>query len=199
MKPSAAALWGHDEKPKQFLAEKKELSYSIPDDQKESRNDPGRRQKSGEGRVEPAARDETGVAKRDLRFVEKLAAGATIEEIAASEGISIKWARERKAALLASRVIDTPHEFIKLQIRRLSEAMLVSYSAMSLGDLKAVDKVIKVARELDRYHGFAPDRSAQRYAASLPAAPRPPLALPEPRAAEPAMDWDGASRATTAR
>ena len=32
--------------------------------------------------------------------------------------------------------------------------MLVSYSAMSLGDLKAVDKVIKVARQLDRYHGF---------------------------------------------
>src|ERR1700729_3856079 len=75
------------------------------------------------------------LAKRDLRLIEKLAAGATIEEIAASEGISIKWARERKAALLASRVIDTPHEFIKLQIRRLSEAMLVSYSAMSLGDL----------------------------------------------------------------
>ena len=92
--------------------------------------------------------------KRDLRLIEKLAAGATIEEIAASEGISVKWARERKAAVLASRVIDTPHEFIKLQIRRLSEAMLVSYSAMSLGDLKAVDTVIKVARELDRYHGF---------------------------------------------
>jgi hypothetical protein len=42
------------------------------------------------------------LALRDLRFIEKLAAGATIEEIAASEGISIKWARERKAALLAS-------------------------------------------------------------------------------------------------
>jgi hypothetical protein len=130
------------------------------------------------------------LAKRDLRFVEKLAAGATIEEIAASEGISVKWARERKAALLASRVIDTPHEFIKLQIRRLSEAMLVSYSAMSLGDLSAVDKVIKVVRELDRYHGFAPDRSAQRHAAPLSAAPPPLLALPEPRATEPAMDWD---------
>ena len=34
--------------------------------------------------------------------------------------------------------------------------MLVAYSAMSLGDLKAVDQVIKVARELDRYHGFGP-------------------------------------------
>ena len=119
------------------------------------------------------------LAKRDLRLIEKLAAGATIEEIAASEGISVKWARERKAALLASRVIDTPHEFIKLQIRRLSEAMLVSYSAMSLGDLKAVDKVIKVARELDRYHGFAPERSAPSFALSFPVAP-PSLALLEP-------------------
>lgn len=128
------------------------------------------------------------LAKRDLRLIEKLAAGATIEEIAASEGISVKWARERKAALLASRVIDTPHEFIKLQIRRLSEAMLVSYSAMSLGDLNAVDKVIKVARELDRYHGFAPDRGAQRHAASLSAAPPPLLSLPEP--SKPTRDWE---------
>jgi hypothetical protein len=139
------------------------------------------------------------LAQRDLRLIEKLAAGATIEEIAASEGISVKWARERKAAVLASRVIDTPHEFIKLQIRRLSEAMLVSYSAMSNGDLNAVDKVIKVARELDRYHGFVPHRNAQSYATSLPAAPPRPLALPEP--SKPAMDWaesdprdDGAPR-----
>jgi hypothetical protein len=126
------------------------------------------------------------LAKRDLRLVEKLAAGATIEEIAASEGISMKWARERKASVLASRVLDTPHEFIKLQIRRLSEAMLVSYSAMSLGDLRAVDTVIKVVRELDRYHGFAPHLSAPRNAPSLPAAPPPPLALLEP----PAMNWE---------
>jgi hypothetical protein len=123
------------------------------------------------------------LAQRDLRLIEKLAAGATIEEIAASEGISVKWARERKAAVLASRVIDTPHEFIKLQIRRLSEAMLVSYSAMSLGDLNAVDKVIKVARELDRYHGFAPHPSPPNCAPSWPAPPPPLLALPEPRAA----------------
>jgi hypothetical protein len=126
------------------------------------------------------------LAKRDLRLIEKLAAGVTIEEVAASEGISLKWARERKAAVLASRVIDTPHEFIKLQIRRLSEAMLVSYSAMSNGDLHGVDRVIKVVRELDRYHGFAPDRSAQRHAAALSAASPPLLALPEP----PKTDWE---------
>ena len=147
----------------------------------------GKAAKTGSKRRRATKRE---LAMRDLRFIEKLAAGATIEEIAASEGISIKWARERKAALLASRLLDAPHEFIKLQIRRLSEAMLVSYSAMSLGDLRAVDKVIKVVRELDRYHGFAPHLNAPRFATSLPAAPPPPLALPEPPAAEPAMDWD---------
>jgi hypothetical protein len=122
------------------------------------------------------------LAKRDLRFIEKLAAGVTIEEIAASEGISAKWVRERKAAILARRGIDPPHDFIQLQIRRLSEAMLVAYSAMSAGNLKAVDQVIKVARELDRYHGFRPYPNAPRLYAPGPVAP-PPLALPEPPAA----------------
>ena len=73
------------------------------------------------------------LAQRDLRLIEKLAAGVTIEEIAASEGISCKWARERKAAILVERTIDRPHEFIQLQIRRLNEAMLVAYSSMSHG------------------------------------------------------------------
>ena len=122
------------------------------------------------------------LAKRDLRFIEKLAAGVTIEEIAASEGISAKWARERKAAILAGRAIDPPHEFIQLQIRRLSEAMLVAYSAMSTGNVKAVDQVIKVVRELDRYHGFGAYPNPERFVAPRPAEP-PPLALPQPPAA----------------
>ena len=122
------------------------------------------------------------LAKRDLRFIEKLAAGVTIEEIAATEGISPQWARERKAAILARRGIDPPHEFIQLQIRRLSEAMLVAYSAMGNGNLHAVDQVVKIVRELDRYHGFEPYASSQRFATPASAEP-PPLALPEPPAA----------------
>ncbi len=116
-------------------------------------------------------------AKRDLRFIELLGAGVTVEEIAASEGISPQWVRRRKAAILAKRAIDPPHEFIQLQIRRLSEALLVAYASMSAGNVKAVDQVIKVVRELDRYHGFGP-RLAPRV---LPEPP--PLALPEPPAA----------------
>jgi hypothetical protein len=121
------------------------------------------------------------MAKRDLRFLEKLAAGVTIEEIAASEGISLQWARERKRAILANRAIDPPHEFIQLQIRRLNEAMLVAYGAMSNGDLRGIDRVVRIARELDRYHGFGPYPGARSFAAPRSAEP-PPLALPEPPA-----------------
>lgn len=113
-------------------------------------------------------------ATRDLRFIELLGAGVTVEEIAASEGISPQWVRRRKAAILARRAIDPPQEFIQLQIRRLSEALLVAYASMSAGNVKAVDQVIKVVRELDRYHGFGP-RLASR---TLPEPP--PLALPAP-------------------
>ena len=126
------------------------------------------------------------MAKRDLRLIEQLAAGVTIEEIAASEGISVQWARERKAAILAKRVVDPPHDFVQLQIRRLSEAMLVAYSAMSNGNLHAVDHVLKIVRELDRYHGFGPHPNGQRLAASAPVEPL--LALPEPQARLPAPE-----------
>jgi hypothetical protein len=97
-------------------------------------------------------------------------------------------ANGRKTAILAERSIDRPHEFIQLQIRRLNEAMLVAYSSMTTGNVKAVDQVIKVVRELDRYHGFGPISIPQRLS-EAPLTP-PPLALLEPPAAEPAMDWD---------
>jgi hypothetical protein len=144
-------------------------------------------------RIKPKRRRTTKreLAKRDLRFIEKLAAGVTIEEIAASEGISPRWARERKAAILAERAIEPPHEFIQLQIRRLSEAMLVAYSAMSNGNLQGVDRVVKIVRELDRYHGFGPYSNSERLAAPGPVEP-PPLALPEPPPALPAPEADGA-------
>lgn len=135
------------------------------------------------------------LAQRDVKLFERLAAGVTIEEIAANEGISLQYARRRKAAVLARRAIDPPREFIQLQIRRLSEAMLVAYSAMSNGNVKAVDQVIRVVRELDRYHGFGPYPSAQRLAAPAPAAP-PPLALPEPVAALPAPAGEEAPNGT---
>ena len=62
---------------------------------------------------------------------------------------------------------EPPAEFVALQVSRLNEALLVAYGAMSGGNLRAVDRVVKIVRELDRYHGFV---AAERR--SLPDAPR---------------------------
>jgi hypothetical protein len=146
----------------------------------------GADKKRAEHGSKPRRATKRDMAKRDLRLIEQLAAGVTIEEIAASEGISVQWARERKAAILAKRVADPPHDFVQLQIRRLSEAMLVAYSAMSNGNLHGVDHVVKIVRELDRYHGFGAHPNPPRLAAPGPAEPL--LALPEPQARLPAPE-----------
>ena len=46
-----------------------------------------------------------------------------------------------------------PEEFVAIQMSRLNEALLVAFSAMSPTNLKAVDQVVKIVRELDRYGG----------------------------------------------
>jgi hypothetical protein len=68
--------------------------------------------------------------------------------------------------ILARRMPQPPAEFLALQVSRLNEALLVSYSAMHDSvtgtNFEAVDRVVRIVRELDRYHGFAPHGSPQR-------------------------------------
>ena len=108
------------------------------------------------------------VAARRARLIRNLTVGATAEEIAAREGISVKRARELISDVLKERAVETPAEFQQLQIRRLNEAMLVAYGAMGGGNLKAANTVVRITREYARYYGF------------FPQAPEPPLALPPP-------------------
>jgi len=53
-----------------------------------------------------------------------------------------------------------------LQIAQLSDAMIVARTMMMQGNLQAVDRMIKLTGELDRYRGFA--------LARIPAPPPPP-------------------------
>jgi hypothetical protein len=82
---------------------------------------------------------------------------------------------------LARHQPEPPAEFVALQLSRLREALLVSYSAMGGGNLCAVDRYVKIVREMDRYHGFAsremlPQPEQKRLASPLPT----PLALEGP-------------------
>ena len=55
--------------------------------------------------------------------------------------------------ILARRMPHPPEEFVAIQVSRLNEALLIAYSAMSPTNLNAVDQVVKIVRELDRYGG----------------------------------------------
>ncbi len=103
---------------------------------------------SGGGRAARLAR-----FKREQRIVGYLNRGVSVAEIAAQIGIGEKRMRAVIKDILARRMPHPPEEFVAVQLSRLNEALLVAFSAMSPANLKAVDQVVKIVRELDRYGG----------------------------------------------
>jgi hypothetical protein len=93
--------------------------------------------------------------------------GLTVAHVARVEQLTVRRVRQIIAEMLASREIDPPAGFVQFQIARLSEAMIVARTMMLQGNLQAMDRLIKLTSELDRYHGFAP--------AQIPAPPERPV------------------------
>jgi DNA-binding CsgD family transcriptional regulator len=138
---------------------------------------PPRRDRSTAGRRKARA----AKGARERRIVNLLNAGITVAEIAARERVSVKRMRNLVRETLARHQPEPPAEFVALQLSRLREALLVSYSAMGGGNLGAVDRVVKIVREMDRYHGFAPREIRQSGNPERLAPPAPsPLALEAP-------------------
>jgi hypothetical protein len=115
-------------------------------------------------------------SRRERRIVDLLNCGRPVAEIAQRENVTEKRMRALIQEILARRAPQPPAEFLAQQVSRLHEALLVSYSAISGGNLQAVDRVVRIVRELDRYHGFA--AAEQR---RLPEAPRREAPLHPPR------------------
>jgi DNA-binding CsgD family transcriptional regulator len=133
----------------------------------------------------PAARNAARrrKANRERRVVSFLNRGASIAKIAAREGVTERGMRKYVRGLLTGRAPQPPTEFLALQVSRLNEALIVAYSAMSGANLHAVDRVVTIVRELDRYHGFAfADERATRTPSRLAPPSLAPLALEAPRA-----------------
>jgi hypothetical protein len=125
-------------------------------------------------------------AEREQRVVSLLNRGVSIPEIAAQQGLSLKRMRNVVREILAKRMPQPPAEFLALQISRLNEALLVTYSVMHRSaagtNFQAVDRVVKIVRELDRYHGFAaaPRSREETEGRRLPPPVERPLALEGP-------------------
>jgi hypothetical protein len=115
---------------------------------------PARR--GGSSGIRRATRPEK--AERAQRVISLLNRGVSIPEIAAQQGLSLKRMREVVREILAERMPQPPAEFLALQVSRLNEALLVTYNAMHTSaagtNFEAVDRVVRIVRELDRYHGF---------------------------------------------
>jgi hypothetical protein len=119
-------------------------------------------------------------AGRNVKLFNLLKAGMSTAEIAFQEGLSIRRVREIVQEMLRRREIDPSSGFVELQIGRLSDAMMVAHTAMMEGDMHALDRVLRIVSQLDRYHGFA--GAPAQTAAGTPAlaAPASALALPAP-------------------
>jgi DNA-binding CsgD family transcriptional regulator len=115
-------------------------------------------------------------ADREQRIVSLLNRGLSVAEIAAQEGRSVSRMRALVREILARRMPQPPGEYLALQIGRLNEALLVSYSAMhnpqTGANFDAIDRVVKIVREPHRYHGFA--GAAAEGTGASPAADRKP-------------------------
>ena len=107
--------------------------------------------------------------------------GVSIPEIAAREGVTEKRMRAVVRNILARRMPEPPAEFLDIQKSRLNEALLVAFGAMSGSNLKAVDRVVKIVRELDRYHGLVgAERRASASEPRLETSAQSPLAIAAP-------------------
>jgi hypothetical protein len=102
------------------------------------------------------ARIRLATAERRLRILERLTAGASVAAVACAEGLTPRRVRQIIAATLASRDVEPPVGFVPLQIGRLGDAMTVAHAKMMAGDLEALDRVVTIVGQLDRYHGFGP-------------------------------------------
>jgi hypothetical protein len=140
-------------------------SIIDPSDRKRSMAKPSEKSRRREAALspqppEPARRvaPRRATAERRLRVLERLTTGLTLAHIARAEGLSVRRIRRIIQEMLASREIDPPAGFVQLQIARLSEAMIVARTMMMEGDLQAMDRLIRLVGDLDRYHGFAPSQ-----------------------------------------
>ena len=97
----------------------------------------------------------------------------SVAVIAEWEDVTEKRMRALVRDILARRMPEPPAQFLAMQVSRLEQALLVSFDAISGSNLQAVDRVVRIVRELDRYHGFV---AAERW--GLPVASEAPKEIP---------------------
>ena len=103
---------------------------------------------------EPTQPIETRRVTRAQRVLASLIAGAGVDEIAATERLTPKRTESILRQELRNRWVAPAEDFARLQIARLEQMILKLLERLQSGDLKAIDRALKIVDRLDRYHGF---------------------------------------------
>ena len=91
---------------------------------------------------------------RAQRVLASLIAGAGVDEIGAAERLTRKRTESILRQELRNRWVAPAEDFARLQIARLEQMILKLLDRLQNGDLKAIDRALKIVDRLDRYHGF---------------------------------------------
>ena len=102
----------------------------------------------------PSTRSKRACVTRAQRVLASLIAGAGVDEIGAAERLTRKRTESILRQELRNRWVAPAEDFARLQIARLEQMFLKLLDRLQDGDLKALDRALKIVDRLDRYHGF---------------------------------------------
>jgi hypothetical protein len=102
----------------------------------------------------PSTRSKRSKVTRAQRILALLIAGAGVDEIGAAERLTRKRIESILRQELRNRWVAPAEDFARLQIARLEQMLLKLLDRLQNGDLKAIDRAIRIVDRLDRYHGF---------------------------------------------
>ena len=111
-------------------------------------------------------------AERHSQMVELVVGGYSYEAVAGHFGMTANAARLIVNRRIAANRLDEPDIHLKKQVARLHRALRTIDSRLDHNDLNAVDKMLKVIVQLDRYHVLAAPPAQSPAPALAPPAPR---------------------------
>ncbi len=106
----------------------------------------------------PPTRPQRSRMTRARRILAALIAGKGVDEIGVAEKLTRKRTEDILREVLRSRWVAQAEDFARLQIARLERMILNLLERIQNGDLKAIDRALKIVDRLDRYHGFTKAR-----------------------------------------
>src|SRR3984957_17257968 len=117
------------------------------------------------------------IERREAYF-DPLVSGYSIEQIASHTKTSPSAVRRAVAQALAKRQLDSPEDYARLQVARLTKALRCADVSLDEGALKGIAPFVKVVRELNLYPGVNIGRGRPAPTPPPEIAPTaPPLAL----------------------